>query len=191
MLSGLAAAVVIVRYTRTPLFDSYLVFLHPFVIILTAWVLYEPIQYGRNIRICIAIIIISLSIVRSVNEIQSSSNQLQYEIADWKRFLKTRYPQDNFSIYDFEMKTRGESISLSIFLDVDNMIDMKGRKIEVMFATMSAQLSKNNVVFGQMHTIQLVDLEEFTYEELVENSWYPVNPKNIYESTEDWYQRNK
>jgi hypothetical protein len=184
-------SIIIVRYVRTPLFDSYLVFLHPFVLFLTAWAIYELCKFRKIVGIAVLTVVLSASLYRDIREINAASNTLQYTVKTWTSILDSYYPDTQFWIYDHKMKTKDRSVSLSVFLDVENKIDPSGAKVGVLFATSSAQLTSLPVIYGTLHETQLVDLSASSSAELDEYGWYPVNPKDIYLSTEEWYSQGR
>lgn len=178
---------VILRYTRTPLFDSFIVFIHPFVIILTGWVIYKVFQKHRLVGLALLCIIVFSSLYKDIYLIKNSSNFTAKQAYLSKERLTKVYPSDSFAIYDYQFKNTNNSLPLVLFLQAEGKISDHGRRIGVVTATPSSSLWRDSHLVFEGDGYQLFDLNASTGAQLGSASWALMNPSEIYTSTQKWY----
>jgi hypothetical protein len=179
---------VLVRYTRTPLFDSYLAFMHLFVIMLTGWTIFNI--YKRNIflgLLLLAVVIIG-SIKRDIKEINGGTNDASMRAESWKNLLASTYPGKNFSIYDNSYRSTGFSLPLVLFLDAEGKISDKGYKIGF-GSKQNVSIQPHKEIKGNKVGFILRDLNSSSSAELSKDGWGLINPSQIYRSTVEWYKK--
>ena len=180
----------ILRYTRTPLFDTFYAFLHPFVILLTGYLIYSIFKLQRYIGLLVllAVLIVGfysdISIIKtaSVNSLLMSSNISSQKII-------SLYPDKNFAIYDYQFQTSSASQTLSLIYSTENRIDDHGIRIGVS----NRQLDNNlgvKFLFAQGN-YTYYDLNSISEAHTIAEGWVFVNPSAIYASTQSWYKGNK
>lgn len=177
---------IMLRYFRGERFDSYLVFLHPFVITLTGWMVLNLYKKKIAVGLLLLILIVGGSIQRDIQEIKNSENFTAYIVKLWINQILEKYPHEKFAVYDLQYARRDKSLPLALFLDVGKKIDDKGLKIGIAIASSGSQF-KYPVIVGKGGAYQIFNLNSLTSTELSAEGWAFVNPSQIYRSTEEWY----
>lgn len=175
----------LVRYTRTPLYSSYLMFLHPFVILLVGYVIYEIVKVNRLIGVIFMCLLIAGSMGKNIREILFVENFTARQVQEWKNTLYQQYPKDKFAVYDLNYARRDKSLPLVLYLDADKRIDDRGKKVGMTITTSIVPLPHPSI-FGEKGGYQLYDLSSSSSAELGRAGWVFVNPSAIYKSTEEW-----
>ncbi len=178
-------AVVGMRYIRTPLFDSYVVFLHPFILLLTAWMVWLIFSRSKYIGIIFLLTISLFTLHKDYVEITNASNYTTKLTHDMKKSLDA-FGKGKYAIHDYQFKTNGYTLPLLMLLHRDNMLSDDGYNIGVFYSSNSAEFDFKPV-YGGINSFQLVDLSSVTSSELEKMDWYHMSPKKIYDSTENWY----
>ncbi len=175
----------LVRYTRTPLYSSYLMFLHPFVILLVSYVVYEILKFNTLIGVVFMCLLIVGSMGKNIREILFVENFTARQVQEWKTTLYQQYPKDRFAVYDLNYARRDKSLPLVLYLDADKRIDDSGKKIGIAIQTPTSPVD-NIPIIGTQGSYQWFDLSSSTSAELSDFGWAFVNPSAIYKSTEEW-----
>lgn len=186
ILASFFCIIVIIRYTRTPLYYSYIVFLHPFVLMLTGLAVYFLYKSKKILGIVALAILLIGSSIENVRQINSERNFTSILVNDWKSTLLKKYPNKKFALYDYMHKTVDKSLPLTLFLDSDSKIDDKGMKIGLVINA-SKLRPKRPIINGKEGDHQIVNLESSTSAQLKRDGWAFVNPSSIYKTTEEWY----
>lgn len=119
---------VLVRYTRTPLFDSFIVFMHPFILLFTALAIFSIYKKNVVIGLSFMFLIAIGSFFKDIKEIKLATNHAAPWSEEQKRVLMKNFPNHKFAMYDFKYKTTGASLPLVLFLYTDKKIDNGGDK---------------------------------------------------------------
>jgi hypothetical protein len=186
LLLSVAGMITLLRYTRTPLFDSYIVFLHPFILLLTAWLLYWLYQQRKLFGYIALGIIFLISLQRDIKEINASTNRTGKASTLWKDHLLKTFPGKSFAIYDYKNDTRDKSVPLILFLQSHNKKMQETMRIG-MIAT-DAGYIKQPIIYGKDDGTKLVNLEKVSITQLKKDGWILTDPQSIYEATEHWYK---
>ncbi len=186
---SISAMIVVLKYTRTPLFDSYLVFLHPFVLLVSAYVVLRIISINRIVGILVLLIIVVLTSVKNIPYLGGEYDYTAHVVSLQKKALLERYPDKKFAIYDRELGVKDKSLPLVLFLDIEGKIDDNGHKVGVIIQTMQYEV-KGSLIYGDRGGYQLFDLNRSSDIQLSKDKWAIVNPSEIYRSTEEWDTRN-
>lgn len=108
------------RYYKGERFESYFVFLHPFVLILTGWTIFQLFslyKISRIIGICLLFSLIAGSVHSSFKEIVTATNHTKIRAEGWSNLLLKTYPQENFLLHDYQFRSPGNSLPLVLFLE--------------------------------------------------------------------------
>ncbi|MEK7450629.1 MAG: hypothetical protein AAB662_01675 [Patescibacteria group bacterium] len=186
LLISFLLAVIVLRYTRTPLYDSYVVFLHPFIILLTGWLIYAVYKMKKSLGVLLLIVILAGSIIKDVRQIGNAENYTDFQVKNWKKTLISQFPSSKFALYDHQYKTVNKSLPLVLYLDSDRKISDNGLRIGMTFATMSGEF-KQPIIVGDKTGHQILDLSSSTSAQLKNDEWVFINPSAIYKSTEEWF----
>ena len=182
------AMFVILRYYRGEKFDSYLTFFHPFILILTAWVIFQVYRLNRTLGFLVLIVFLIGSINMSWPEIINVSNNSAFRAESWKNLLISKYPGEKFAVYDYGYSSAGFSLPLVLFLYNDGRISDKGHKIG--FGSKPKVIVQDHKeILGNKAGFRLRDLDSSTSAQLSEDGWAFINPSSIYRSTEEWYYK--
>ena len=179
---------VLVRYTRTPLFDSFVVFMHPFILLFTALAIFSIYKKNVVIGLSFMLLIVIGSFLKDIKEIKLATNYLAPWSREQEKELLKNFPNHKFAIYDFKNKTGGASLPLVLFLNVDKKIDDEGIKLGVVIATSGVQF-KYPIVFGDKEGYKILNLNNSSNTELVKQGWVFVNPSEVYRTTEEWHSK--
>lgn len=181
---------ILIRYTRTPLFYTYLVSMNYFVLILTGWAIFAI--YKRNIflGIILLIIVIAGSVVKDFEEIKAATNNASLRSEHWKNLLIRTYKDKKFAIYDHGYRSTSSSLPLVLFLDENKKISDNGYKIGFSSKPKVA-IQSHKEIKGNKIGFVLYDLNSSSSAELREDGWAFINPSQIYRSTVEWYKREK
>lgn len=180
---------VLVRYTRTPIFDSFIVFIHPFILLFTALAIFSI--YKKNVALGLSFLFLIAigSLFKDIKEIKLATNYAAPWSREQERALITNFPNHKLAIYDFKNKTTGESLPLVLFLYTNKKIDDGGIKLGVVIATSGAQF-KYPIVFGDKEGYKILNLNNSNNTQLRNEGWIFINPSQVYKSTEEWYSRS-
>lgn len=179
----------ILRYTRTPLFDSYYVFLHPLILLVTAWALFQIGKINKYIGIILLLIILVTTFMRDMHEVSYQTVNINPARAvAQKKFLEKNYPDKKFVIYDYQFKTSAYSQSLSMYLDADRKIDDHGIMIGYISLSHFSSIHEPQISkYKATDEYILIDLSHVNPETL-KKDWVLVTPKGIYDAQENWWK---
>lgn len=177
----------LLRYTHTPLFSSYLVFTHPFVLLLTAWIGYVIFQKWKAVGIAFLAAIISCSLWVSVMEIQSLNNTTARRAEDTYNVLIEKYPNQKFAVYTYKEKYNMENYVLALYLEKSGKFDPKGQ----MITTVPVKAFPYQVVYQNSLNYQLLNLPVSQSAKLKKDGWRLVSGETVYVDTENWYENKR
>ncbi len=179
--------VIILRYTRTPLFESYIVFLHPFIILFSGWLVYFLFKRSKAFAIVLFFLIVVSSMQRNIHEIAVATNTTAPAVQSLREMLSKKYPGKTFTVYDFQHKTKDKSYPFVLYLMEKNLTGNNGMRIGLI-ATDSAYLTYP-LISKKDEAIKIVNLEKISNDNLKQEGWGVVTPEEVYISTEEWYKR--
>lgn len=175
------------RYLRTPLFDSYLMFIHPFIFLLVGFSIYILFIKNKALGIIVLVVILLGSIKSNVSELKVNGNNSSKIASDRMISLKTKFPREKFSVYTYKYKWSDQNLILGLFLYTNNLISEDGKKISVVVATEAAEFNFP-IISGEQLGYKLVDLSSLPISKL-KSEWGRVDPIDIYNVTENWYKK--
>lgn len=183
--------VCLMRYVRSPLFDSYLNFLHPFIFLLTSYAIYYLIRKKWIIGILLLVIVVFGSLYRDIGEVSyPGSYGTSTAVTKIYNLIYKKYPNKKFDFYDYEYKQAGLSLPLVLRMDVAEKTDNRGIKIGLISIQDEASISGKFVkLIGKSGGLVIVELIGSESGKLQKAGWHPVNPSYIYDSTENWYKK--
>lgn len=177
---------ILLRYTRTPLFESYLVFLHPFFLLISSGIIYALYKISKFLGVILLIIVISGSVLRTYNEITQASNLTYKKVSLVESELLKVYKKSKFEVYDYKYKQSSFSLPLVLSLYVNKFIDDKGVRIGIIDC--SDKETKNLIIKVSYDSVCVVDLNKVTRYELIKRGWINTNPSVVYKETQEWYR---
>lgn len=180
---------IIVRYTRTPLFESFLIFLNPFIFLLTAKTIHVAYSFSRYVGILFLLIIAFSSVIHVREDILLATNTAYKTSVEWRDRLLESYPDKKFTIYDYEVRSTGQTLPFVLLLETENRIDKNG--IKVGFANLSRGVKfkeRPPVLIGDLGDLQGFLLEGLSERDLKKFGWKRIDPEVIYDSVQNWYK---
>lgn len=183
------AMVTMIRYVRTPIYDSYIVFLHPFIFLLTGWVIYFFYKKNKFVGLSLFVVIVIFSLIKDRAELtHNKANYSAIEADSQVKLLKEKFPDQKFSVYTYKYQLSDKNFILALFLDAENLIDQNGRRVGLVIATGSA-VTSFPIIEGEIPNQRLLDLNSSKAAELGNSDFANVNPKQIYYMTQQWYTK--
>jgi hypothetical protein len=173
---------ILMRYTRTPLYESFFVFIHPFILFASGVVLYALYRKQPILGAVVLILICYLSFNKDLNEIMKATNTTEIEVRSKQEALLKAYPNKTFILYDYHGRTTSISFPLSLFLATQHKIAAQGLAVG-MIATTEATL-KYPVITGAPGGYQIVNLQSISAKMLEKEGWGLVTPEEIYTSAQ-------
>lgn len=175
----------IIRYIKTPLYDSYFVFIHPFIILSLAYAIFWIISRKKMIGYIVFAVILTCLIGVLAPEFSTKPNTLYADVITGTTTLVEAYPGQKFSLHDFTYKTAEFSLPLSSYLSYKDLISEDGITIGIRVSTPSA-VSSADAVLGTVAGYEFLDLRSKVQDFKFKNNWFRVNPSDVYRSTEEW-----
>lgn len=188
LIIGISALLMIgiLRYTRTPLYDSYLVFLHPFIFLIATYFVITIYNKYKILGIFVFVVLFLGSFYTSIKDMKGAYNYTRVVSDLLVDNLIKKYPNEKFAVYDRQFESKDKSLPLVLFLYQRNKIDNKGMKIGLSIHAVSYPL-----VAGQKGGYGLLNLDSTSSAHLRQSGWALVTPSEIYKSTEEWYDAKK
>ncbi len=171
------------RYSHVPLFGTYLLTLHPYIILLTGYLIYFLINRYFLIGI-ISLIILTIGSFYKYSKGLVSENYNALQVSNLEKVLVDKYPHQSFAIYDYQDSAVGISEALSLYLYNDNKIDDKGKKIGIT----TRQTDNLYNIYTDKKGYTLEDLSESNDSKLNSKEWDLVNPSSIYHKVQEWFK---
>jgi len=179
---------VLLRYTRTPIFESYIVFIHPFIYLLTAFVVYTVIKFNKILGIALFVLVIVFSFNRSVSEIRATTHSKDVYF-NTINDLTQKYPDTKFSIYDNDYKTSSLTHPITFYLYSKNKLSSDGMRLG--FTQDSVFQDDENyqqVLDAKKVGASVYDLSKLSDQDLENSKWIIISPERIYRETQNWYK---
>lgn len=184
--------VLMLRYYKGPLFDSYLVFLHGIILLLTAWVVYKVWGYSKFFGIIFLVALIVGSLRGVYEDAWGSVNQTASRSEQVAAILIKEFPQEKFSVYEYQYRSPEVSLPIVLYLDSRGILSDKGIPIGVSdFALGHAASMSAHVIVDSSLGISLIDLSASSEAKLKAAGWGRVNASDVHKSTVLWYKEEK
>lgn len=177
---------IIVRYAHVPLYESFVVFSHPFILLLTAGVIVTFFNYSAILGIICAIILIAGSMVKNVEEIRHAINLSDQEATRIQNALMKKFPNEKFTL--FGRFHSSQSLQLFFYLYYHNLISDTGKPIGVANAAETGY-GKVPTLITDLYGTKIVDLRNASPSAQREYHWTIISGKSIYDSTQDWFNQ--
>jgi hypothetical protein len=181
--------IILLRYTRTPIFESYFVFMHPLILLISSWCVYILFTIRKELGILLGILIIITSFSRSSLEIAKQKSTAVQDVSFVRSHLRTTFPGEHFVIYDHRYRTTSFSLPLTLFLDEEDLLEEKGRRIGV--TGYYNKDDKNSISVPSLWPdtkYAITDLSSSTSAQLKQQGWVLIDPETVYLSVQEWYK---
>lgn len=187
-LVSFIAMVVILRYIKVMLFESFVVFLHPFILLFTAYSAVRLFETRKFMGVLFAIVVVVGSVILVFPDIAYSTNVTAEFSRDVASILQQEYPGETFAVYDMNYKHAFRSVPLVMFLQYEGKTDVAGKRIGVTLTLENFNRSYlNEPVYRNIGGWELYPFGTVSPEDLARDGWAPVNPPVLYDATQKWY----
>jgi len=182
---------VVLRYFKGNIYDAFLVFLHPYILLITAWVIYRLIIWRKFLGTVLFIVVVVATFAKDYEEIANATNFTSKNSITIMNNLSKKFPEEKFAVYDYKYKNSSRSVPVVMYLFKNNLVSDEGYRIGFVTATISAELEVHNAptVLGNLNETIILDLSKYSREELEKKDWIFINPSGIYESVIHWYEK--
>lgn len=189
-------SVILIRYTRTPIFHSYIMFLHPFIFLFTAFTVSAFFKKQWIVGLVTLLIISYFSLRLDIVQITNATNRMDFLASNWTKVLITKYTKEKFTLYDYKYRSTTFSLPLVLYLQYAQKLHANGYKIG--FGMPSDQEDpENNPIYMTMVIkenkvgFSLVDLQSSSSAQLARQHWVSIDPSAIYHATQEWYTNSR
>lgn len=187
ILLNLAGMFTIVRYTRVPLYDSFVVFLHPSLLLVSAGIIWILYRINKIAGIFFLLCLVMPAMTKNIEEITRATNLTAGEAVRFRTILIEKFPGNAFALYDWRYQTAAKTLPLLLYLDQADMLSPNGRKVGI--SQPSTELTQYPVIYTDTTGAVLFDLESSSGAELLINHWARLDFKTVYDSVEHWWKK--
>ncbi len=170
-----ALAVVMFRYFRGERFAYYSHFAHPYVIVLSAFVILEVYKYKKIAGIGLALVVIVFTFWQSLSNLKPRGITLS-SINSLKAEIYAKYPGEKFDIYGCIYNGALISHPLAYVMYFEGRNSMNGLKIGV------CQLTDRTIAWNE------IPPESLSGES---SPWLNVSTENVYKTMTEWWKINR
>lgn len=178
--------IIALRYYRGEKFEGYLIYLHPLVLLFSAWAINQLFKTKKLLGTLFLILVIGVSLLTSFTQISQAKSHAP---ANKKVvfFLQKKYPEKKFLLYNHSNNDKGYLYALLLLLDGEKLIHENGIALGVQPKGYSPP-ERLLLPFNKLD--QPYALIELKQEEIFEGDvWEKVTPASVYEEIIFWWQR--
>jgi len=181
---------VMLRYYKGVIFDGYIVFLHPFVLVFSAWVIYKIFKINKIVACLLLIVVFGLTMFANYQQITTATNNTALSTVILRDELVNKFPNKQFSVYDYKFSQDNRSYPLIMYMNKENRIDDNGMKIGLAnFNEDSKMRIDLPLILEDKRGFQVYDLSSSTSAILLRDKWIFVDPSEVYRTSEEWYKK--
>jgi hypothetical protein len=181
---------VMLRYYKGVIFDGYIVFLHPFVLVFSAWVIYKIFKLNKIVACILVLIVFCLTMFANYQQISTATNNTAKEVTMLKQELLQKFPNTQFSVYDYKFSQNSRSYPFVMYMSKDNKINDGGMKIGLAnFNSGDKMRADLPLIINDKLGFQVYDLSSSTSAILLRDKWVFVDPSEVYKTSEEWYKK--
>ncbi len=186
IFASLAIMIGALRFYRGERFESYFVFLHPFILTVSAWALWIIYNKQKIIgALFVAVVTVSsLSVV--IPSILAAKNWTAWRAGQWIATLSKQYPGEQFDVYSYKSQGDTHSLALVLYLSHAQKISSTGHKIG--FGALPYTLaSQSRPVPENTGGLDLWDMASSSAMKISQDDWDNINPDSLYRNVVVWY----
>lgn len=180
---------IVLRYYSGEVFDSYLVFLHGIIILMTALF----ILYLYRFKKLLGIIVLSIFMVGGISIVSSeasgSENGTYMRSEKIAAILAQRFPGKTFSVYDYKYMSPQVSLPVVLYLREQGLLSDTGQKIGITSYADAASMSAHPII-DPLLDVAVLRLSSQSGD-LSEGGWGRVNASDVHRTTVLWYKNNE
>jgi hypothetical protein len=175
---------ILLRYYRGPSFESYYVFVHPFVLLLAAWLVWKVFSNKIIIGLILLVYLLYGSNQENIAHYRVEKNGTYPLVKTWEQELLKKFPGKKFALHDYYFHSQDKTVSLVLLLMVDGLIDDQGVKIGV---SIDSRVNSKKIFYTDSRHY-LSDISGLKVEG---DMWAFLNPSEIWKDKEEWYYKVK
>ena len=189
LIASFSLIFIMLRYYKGVIFDGYIVFLHSFILVFSAWVIYKIFKVNKVVAYLFLITVSILTITVDVREISTATNNTAKEVTNIRNELIKKFPNEKFSVYDYKFSQANRSYPSVLYLSRDDKINDRGRKIGLANFNSNDKMRQDlPLIIEDKAGFQVYDLSSSTSAILLRDKWIFVNPSEVYKTSEQWYK---
>ncbi len=188
LIGGFLGMICIVRYARVPLFESFVVFLHPFILLITAGIILALMRVKHQIGIFLLLALLIPTLIKDSEEITRATNRTARTALAMRSALVTRFPGETFAVYDNQFQTAATTLPLLLYLEQKRLLDPNGRRVGLSMPTEEILLAHQPLATGE-NGAMLFDLQGSSAALLDSSHWAYLDFPILYESVQQWWRK--
>lgn len=181
---------VIIRYTRAPLYDSFVVFLHPFILLSTAYVIYVFAKKQAIVGYLLLVLMTIGSVITVLPDIQNATNTTGPLASSIAQQLYKSFNTTHILLYDYERQF--VDISYPIVMNLQHTNDQTKPATPVGIAIKDSPHDPylDELIVLETNGYTFYILESSTSSQLATGQWADISPVVIYNSQQHWFLEN-
>ncbi len=185
---SLGISIILLRYTRTPIFYSYIVFIHPMILLISGYVVYFIYKNNKYLGIILFLLITFGSIIRTIDEIKITGvekTNLTENLQHINKFSQNLNPV----IYDYDYKTSGITLPLVFMLESNTRNNhLSDKNLGFSISTSSSEFKELPMLLNSSAgAIEIYDLPQNLFEG-DGTGWILISGERIFNITQNWYK---
>ena len=168
------------------LFENFLAFIFPFILFVSAWTCFILFKRNKFLGTLVIVIISGFTLVSNYTQIFNATNNTATTASYFKNSLIEKYPNQKFSLYNYNNINTDIAYTLSLYLDLDGKISNKGTVVGL--ANIGAPINHQIIIVDKALGLTMYSLTNTTVRQNGKENLVPVNPSDIYNMTENWFK---
>jgi hypothetical protein len=171
------ACFIFLRFFSGERASYYLIFFHPFLILLTGVLLWYflKIRFGKIILGVLLLVLVIGGV--NVDLVHTHPVDSHVQSADQEKFLENYYPNKQFSVFACEGQYRNQVQAMVFLLSQRNKL---GNDVKIGFRDLHCRFPVDIVDDKKLDTIGMVNLSVYSVETLKSYGWTLISPQYLY-----------
>jgi hypothetical protein len=189
VLLGLIFMIAGLRYYRGERFDGYFVFLHPFILTVSAWAVWVIYTKQKIAGIILAGVVIIGGLCIVIPSIFNSKNWTLWRVKQGIAALTSKYPKETFNLFEYNAQGTTNSVAVVLCLSHAGKISSSGHKIGFGHAPRPQQNSLYSLIPNNTSGFDFWDIDTIPENVFKNDKWENINPESIYRYVAQWYRK--
>lgn len=188
LFCALAVQVFALRYLRSERLDGYLIYLHPIIILVLSWGLWQLQKLVKSLAFVIFTLLIFMSL-QAAGQLLNFNNDAKNLVAV-KEQLEAKLPNEKLAVYGQGLVTSNISYSLSLILETLGKGSDAGRPVGIcLFSAQSCGFEEIASGQFQKEPFSVVDLAGREKDLTKKSDWYPFSVMAVYDDVQNWWKK--
>ena len=177
------------RYYRGERSESYLLYLIPFILILTAWFVDKLIAGKNKLLKCVGLIFLVVFLSGNMVGLIDTMNY-ESPVGKFRQALNVlykAYPDSKFALYDYKYRQYSASMPISLMMNFDGKAEINGKKIGI--SCYGKECPQDPKIVTGNPIFLVVDLDGEG--DLDEKTWVNVNKESVYDDSIGWLNKHQ